>query len=90
MKRRKPSADVGGGEMKRATSSVVSSSQSDSASLSRSWRRVTAPAVSTGSCCRQSVEVDSCAAGNSTAGRVACSDSENGIFSIRRALQASG
>ena len=41
MKRSKPSTVVGGGEMKRATSSVVSSAKSDGASDARSSRSVT-------------------------------------------------
>ena len=40
MKRSNPSTVVGGGEMKRDTSSVVSSACSDGASDGRSWRSV--------------------------------------------------
>ena len=57
MNRSKPSTVVGGGEMKRDTSSVVSIASSDAASDSRSSRSVTAPACSTGSASRQSVVV---------------------------------
>ena len=57
MKRSKPSTVVGGGEMKRATSSVDSIASSDGASDSRSSRSVTIEPVSTGSDCRQSLVV---------------------------------
>ena len=55
MNRSKPSTVVGGGEMKRDTSSVVSSAQSDGASDARSSRKVTCEPASTGRPCRQSV-----------------------------------
>ncbi len=55
----KPSTDEGGGEMNRATSSVVSSAKSDVASSLRSSRSVTQPPVSTGSPLRQSLLVTS-------------------------------
>src|SRR6185295_17743295 len=55
MNRSKPSTVVGGGEMNRATSSVVSSSSNALASDVRSSRSVTAPFVSTGKTCRQSL-----------------------------------
>ena len=54
MNRSNPSTVVGGGEMKRATSSVESMASSDGASVSRSSRSVTSDPVSTGSACRQS------------------------------------
>ena len=57
MNRSKPSTVVGGGEMKRATSSVDSIASSDGASESRSSRSVTIDPVSTGSACLQSLVV---------------------------------
>jgi hypothetical protein len=57
MNRSNPSTVVGGGEMKRDTSSVESIARSDGASESRSSRSVTIVPVSTGSACRQSDEV---------------------------------
>ena len=47
----KPSTVVGGGEMKRDTSSVVSIAKSDGASEISSSRSVTFVPVSTGSAC---------------------------------------
>ena len=55
MKRSKPSTVLGGGEMNRATSSVVSSAKSDAASAVRISRRATVWPTSTGSDSRQSV-----------------------------------
>ena len=55
MNRSKPSIVVGGGEMKRATSSVVSSAKSDGASDGAQLAEPDLPPVSTGSCCRQSL-----------------------------------
>ncbi len=52
----KPSTVVGGGEMKRATSSVVSIANSDAASSRRSSRSVKFEPVSTGRAERQSLE----------------------------------
>ena len=57
MNRSKPSTVVGGGEMKRDTSSVVSSAQSDDASDARSSRSVTWEPARTGRPCRQSVVI---------------------------------
>ena len=57
MKRSNPSTVDGGGEMKRETSSVVSSASSDGASESRSSRSVKPVPVSTGSARRQSLVV---------------------------------
>jgi hypothetical protein len=57
MNRSKPSTVVGGGEMKRDTSSVESIARSEGASESRSSRSVTIDPVSTGSACRQSLLV---------------------------------
>ena len=57
MNRSNPSTVVGGGEMKRDTSSVESIARSEGASESRSSRSVTIVPVSTGSACRQSDEV---------------------------------
>ena len=54
MNRSNPSTVVGGGEMKRATSSVESIASSDVASEIRSSRSVTIEPVSTGSACFQS------------------------------------
>src|SRR5215203_6140295 len=54
MNRSKPSIVVGGGEMKRATSSVESIASSDVASEIRSSRSVTMDPVRTGSDCFQS------------------------------------
>ena len=54
MNRSKPSTDVGGGEMNRDTSSVVSSAKSDAASVARSSRSTTCLPLSTGSRCCQS------------------------------------
>jgi hypothetical protein len=48
MNRSKPSTDVGGGEMKRDTSSLESIARSDGASESRSSRNVTIVPVITG------------------------------------------
>ena len=62
----KPATLVGGGEMKRATSSVESMLNSDGASSTRSSRSVIPPDVRTGSAWRQS-EV-----ATSAAGRAAC------------------
>jgi hypothetical protein len=59
MKRSNPSTVVGGGEMKRATSSDASIARSDGASESRSSRSVTIEPVSTGSECRQFVSSSS-------------------------------
>ena len=69
MNRSNPSTVVGGGEMKRATSSVDSIASSDAASESRSSRSVTIEPVSTGSACVQSVVVTVLA---SAAARTAC------------------
>ena len=55
MKRSKPSTVVGGGEMNRETSSVVSIAKSDGASDARSSRSVTPLPLSTGKPSRQSV-----------------------------------
>jgi hypothetical protein len=49
MKRSNPSHVVGGGEMKRVTSSVVNSAKSAGASEARSSRSVTPAPVNTGS-----------------------------------------
>ena len=65
MKRSKPSTVVGGGEMNRDTSSVVSIAKSDGASDARSSRSVTMFPVSTGSRCCQSV-VMTCSAETGT------------------------
>jgi hypothetical protein len=54
----KPSTDVGGGVMNRATSSVVSSAKSDAASERRSSRSWKPAPCSTGSARRQSVLVN--------------------------------
>src|SRR6476620_1538017 len=54
MNRSKPAAVVGGGEMKRVTSSVESDASSDGASDARSCRSVAPPAASTGRLTRQS------------------------------------
>ena len=54
MKRSKPSTVLGGGEMKRATSSVVSSANSDAASDARSSRSTTCLPRSVGRPWRQS------------------------------------
>ena len=53
MKRSKPSIVDGGGEMNRATSSVVTMANSDAASEARNSRSTTCRPVSTGSCCCQ-------------------------------------
>src|SRR3954471_16275977 len=50
-----PSTVLGGGEMNRDTSSVVSSANSDGASDARSSRKVTVDPVSAGRLSRQSV-----------------------------------
>src|SRR3954451_1797218 len=55
MNRSNPSSVVGGGEMNRATSSVVSDTNSDGASANRNSRNVTIDPVSVGSPVRQSV-----------------------------------
>jgi len=55
MKRSNPSTVVGGGEMNRDTSSVVSSAQSDVASDARSSRNTTCVPRSVGRPCRQSL-----------------------------------
>jgi hypothetical protein len=55
MNRSKPSTVLGGGEMKRETSSVVSSAKSDGASDVRSSRKVTVVPASIGRLSRQSV-----------------------------------
>src|SRR4029079_9080501 len=54
MKRSNPSSVVGGGEMNLATSSVVSDTNSDGASLNRSSRSVTIDPINVGSPVRQS------------------------------------
>ena len=59
MNRSNPSTVVGGGEMKRVTSSVVSIASSEGASLSSSSRIVKAPLDRTGSASRQSDCTDS-------------------------------
>ena len=59
----KPSTVLGGGEMKRDTSSVVSSAKSDGASDARSSRRVTVAPASIGRLSRQSVLTVSAIAG---------------------------
>jgi hypothetical protein len=55
MNRSNPSTVVGGGEMNRETSSVVSIANSDAASDARSSRSVTMLPLSTGRASRQSV-----------------------------------
>ena len=55
MKRSKPSTVLGGGEMKRDTSSVESIAKSDAASDARSSRNATRCPVSTGRPSRQSL-----------------------------------
>ena len=55
MKRSKPSTVVGGGEMNRETSSVVSIASSDGASSARSSRSVKFDPAITGSAVRQFV-----------------------------------
>ena len=55
MKRSNPSTVVGGGEMNRATSSVVSIANSDAASEARSSRRETRLPLRTGRPVRQSL-----------------------------------
>ncbi len=55
MKRSNPSTVVGGGEMKRETSSVVSIAKSEAASEARSSLSVTRRPVRTGRPLRQSV-----------------------------------
>ena len=67
MNRSKPSTVVGGGEMKRDTSSLESMVRSEGASESRSSRSVTIEPVSTGSACRQSLVVVSAAAPTTSA-----------------------
>src|ERR1700676_5507643 len=57
MKRSKPSTVVGGGEMNRDTSSVVSIAKSDGASDARNSRSTTCLPVSTGRTSRQSLVV---------------------------------
>jgi hypothetical protein len=55
MNRSKPSSVVGGGEMKRVTSSDVNSVSNEAASLCRSSRSVTPLPCRTGSDCFQSL-----------------------------------
>src|SRR4029079_15346500 len=55
MQRSNPSSVVGGGEMNLATSSVVSDTNSDGASLNRNSRSVTIDPINVGSPVRQSV-----------------------------------
>ena len=62
MKRSKPSTVVGGGEMKRDTSSVVSIASSDGASSRRSSRSVKVEPASTGRPAFQSLVVTMVAA----------------------------
>ena len=82
-----PSSVVGGGEMKRVTSSVVSITNSARASLARRSRNVTSDPDSVGSPLRQSA-ASSHGAGaasgtvDTTASRSACS--WYGMFSTRR------
>src|SRR5215510_3654235 len=80
MKRSKPSIVVGGGEMKRETSSVVNIANNDCASVIRSSRSVTPLLLSTGRPARQSVVMTS-----SVGGKTTCSSrsARYGIFSIR-------
>ncbi len=59
MNRSNPSTEVGGGEMNRDTSSVVSSEKSDAASDARSSRSTTWLPASTGSPLRQSDQTTS-------------------------------
>src|SRR6185295_2705351 len=84
MKRSKPSTVLGGGEMKRDTSSVVSIAKSDCASEMRSSRSVTPLLVSTGSPARQSVVVMTSSTGG---GNTTCSSmsARYGIFSMLEA-----
>ena len=63
MNRSKPATVLGGGEMNRLTSAVVSSSCSDGASDSRSSRNVTPFAQMTGRRSRQSVAIGAMRAG---------------------------
>ena len=59
MNRSNPSIELGGGEMNRATSSVVSSAKSDGASEVRISRSATDCPISIGSCSRQLLLIDS-------------------------------
>src|SRR5688572_29786394 len=67
MKRSKPSTVVGGGEMKRDTSSVESIARSTGASSARSSRSVSLVPISAGSAERQSVVVTGDGAAKSAA-----------------------
>jgi hypothetical protein len=58
MNRSKPSSVVGGGEMKRVTSSVVNNASSAGASLVRISRNVTPAPDKIGNFCRQSEAMD--------------------------------
>ena len=84
----KPSTVVGGGEMKRVTSSVVSATNSDRASPARSSRSVTSEPVSVGRPLRQPFFAHGAVSASGpveiTASTSACS--RYGIFSIRRAF----
>ena len=86
MNRSNPSTVVGGGEMKRATSSVASIDSSDGASESRSSRRVTLDPFSTGSALCQSEVVTLFAASMTACTSRFGSESRKGIFSIRGPL----
>src|SRR3954470_22415477 len=82
MNRSNASTLVGGGEMKRETSSVVSSANNDAASELRSSRRTTCPPVNVGRPARQSELT--IGAGAVTAANTAASVSTwYGIVSIR-------
>ena len=82
MKRSKPSIVVGGGEMNRATSSVVSMANSEAASDTRISRSVTRLPVSTGSPVRQSVVTTDSGAICGTSARAASISGVYGILSI--------
>src|SRR5438309_785547 len=83
MNRSKPSTELGGGEMNRATSSVVSSAKSDGASDVRISRSATVRPTSTGSPSRQSVLTTSVVAIVLTVtGAVTGSTSSSGRYGI--------
>jgi hypothetical protein len=86
MKRSKPSTLVGGGEMNRDTSSVVSIAKSDDASSIRSSRNVMVEPASTGSACFQFVVADAAGSAIAAGLRSFC---WKGIFSITAALPLS-
>src|SRR5471032_2664936 len=93
MNRSKPSTVIGGGEMKRDTSSVVSSAKSDDASDARISRRVTVVPASIGRLSRQSELTVVVTEAGLTRGwkRTSCPSSSvlYGIFSMTRLLHPS-